>query len=119
MPEYTAVLLLLLLRLPLLQVCWDFYHAAKAGYEALGQAATEVYCQGKPNVIPSEVVKRLFELPGPASLGGWVFWDSVVQQPMQLKLPQLKDAARNLALQVKHEVVAGWLLVVKHFSFVW
>jgi hypothetical protein len=42
----------------------------------------------------------MFALPGPASLGGWQFWDSVVQQPMQLKLPQLKDAARNLDLQV-------------------
>lgn len=84
------------------KVCWDFYHAAKAGFEALGHAATEIYCQGKPAYIPMDVPAKMFELgkPSPTSLGGWQFWDCVVQQPMQLKLPQLKDAARYLGLQV-------------------
>lgn len=34
------------------------------------------------------------------SLSDWPLWDRVVQQPMSLKLPELKDAARQLGLMV-------------------
>lgn len=86
------------------QVCWDFYHAAKQGFIALAEATTGLYAPC-PDRLPD--VRRLGKgllglqnLPGPEQLGGWSFWDTAVQRPTQLKLPQLKDAARHFGLQV-------------------
>lgn len=80
-------------------MCWDFYHAAKVGFVALGQATADLHT--RPFFLElDKTADGIFSLPGPESLGGWEFWDSAVQSPAQLKLPQLKDAARHLGLQV-------------------
>jgi hypothetical protein len=43
----------------------------------------------------------LVRLPGPPNLGGWAFWDSVVQKRDGLEHEQLKDAAEALTLPVR------------------
>jgi hypothetical protein len=55
----------------------------------------------------SQLLYGVALLPGQAllcavvgCLGGWAFWAIVVQQPTSLKLPQLKDAARQLGVTV-------------------
>jgi hypothetical protein len=84
-----------------MQVCWDFYHAAKHGFIALAAATDTVQQRPPPEEYGlSKLLYGLASLPGPATLGGWAFWDSVVQQPTNLKLPQLKDAARQLGVTV-------------------
>lgn len=88
----------------LVQVCWDFYHAAKQGFIALAEATSVLYgpCPDTDYNVRrlGKGVIGLQNLPGPEQLGGWSFWDTAVQRPTQLKLPQLKDAARYFGLQV-------------------
>ncbi|KAF6261940.1 hypothetical protein COO60DRAFT_699338 [Scenedesmus sp. NREL 46B-D3] len=81
-------------------VCWDFYHAAHQGFQALAQATDSLQQHPPPQCLESKLLHGLAALPGPAALGGWAFWDSVVQQPASLKLTQLKDAARQLGVMV-------------------
>jgi hypothetical protein len=98
-------------QLLLLQVCWDFYHAAKVGFVALSDATKGLHApvhdphtnMGVP--LESRPVASLKNLPGPENLGGWSFWDTAVQRPTELKLPQLKDAARYFSLQVGGQLV--------------
>jgi hypothetical protein len=84
-----------------LQACWDFYHAARHGFQALAEATGSLQQRPPSEHVQSKALLDLAALPGPAKLGGWVFWDSVVQQPTSLKLPQLKDAARQLGVMVR------------------
>jgi hypothetical protein len=89
-------------------VCWDFYHASKSGFLALAAAAADFHSNA-PGTYYNKPTLTLLDLPGPQGLGGWRFWDQAVQNPGQLKLPALKDAARQLGLQVSG--VTGWLAV--------
>ncbi len=56
--------------------------------------------------LRAKQLEGLVSLPGPESLGGWEFWDQVVQKPGSLKLPQLKEAARQLGVMVS---CSNWL----------
>jgi hypothetical protein len=65
----------------------------------LGQSTADLHTR-PTHLSPDKAADGIFSLPGPESLGGWEFWDRVVQSPSQLKATQLKDAARQLGLQV-------------------
>lgn len=89
------------MRLCLLQVCWDFYHAAKPAFTALAEATQHLQQHlPRPGTKLNAKLRALQSLPGDASLGGWAFWDTALQSPTELKLPQLKAAAKALGLQV-------------------
>jgi hypothetical protein len=59
----------------------------------------------------SPALRPLVLLPGPATLGGWAFWDSVVQKPDGLQHEQLKSAAKALHLPVRSIGATGSLIL--------
>jgi hypothetical protein len=107
------------------QTCWDFYHASKAGFEALGEAATaggirapalarQWHHFNHRDTARESLFQRLTALhglPGPPDLGGWAFWDRVVREPDSLRATELKAAAKFLHLAVSSGAAcaAGWL----------
>ena len=61
----------------------------------------------------------LVRLPGPPNLGGWAFWDSVVQKPDGLEHEQLKDAARALIHWVRSTCATDHVLLDMTSSIAW
>lgn len=94
----------------------------QVGFVALGEATAglqQVCCRS--GAAEGKRLTALHELPGPDSLGGWPFWDSVLRNPTQLKLPQLKLAAKHLNVMVREYVageienevgVGGWCMLI-------
>lgn len=57
-----------------------------------------------------KTVKRLLLLPGPSALGGWSYWNTVVQEPDSLEHSQLVTAAKALKLSMVRsmDTINGW-----------
>jgi len=57
-----------------------------------------------------DTLSPLLLLPGPPALGGWTFWDKVVQQPDGLEHSQLETAAKALKLSMVRsmDTINGW-----------
>ncbi|GBF94251.1 hypothetical protein Rsub_06521 [Raphidocelis subcapitata] len=78
-------------------VCWDWYHAAREAFTKLADAIDQRLDQ----VVPTrEQFRRAGCEADPwASVPGaldWGVWDALVAAPAELKLPQLKEAAKAL-----------------------
>jgi hypothetical protein len=91
------------------QVSWDFYTASKHGLAILEQQAAEhvltrerCFCKDISVKCDVKTVDQLPHLPCmPAFLGwSWAQWSALLQDPLQYKVPQLKEAARQLRTPV-------------------
>ncbi|GBF96947.1 hypothetical protein Rsub_09027 [Raphidocelis subcapitata] len=80
-------------------VCWDWYHAAKQAFADLADAIDQRLEQ-----VPA-TQEQLRWGGGPSAAAawagvpgalGWGVWDALVAAPAELKLPQLKEAAKAL-----------------------
>ncbi|GBF96946.1 hypothetical protein Rsub_09026 [Raphidocelis subcapitata] len=80
-------------------VCWDWYHAAKQAFADLADAIDQRLEQ-----VPA-TREQLRWGGGPSAAAawagvpralGWGVWDALVAAPAELKLPQLKEAAKAL-----------------------
>jgi hypothetical protein len=88
------------------QVSWDFYAASKHGLATLEQQAAALkltrahvaHIITRPHVKCSvKTLERLLLLP---SSWSWAQWSALLQDPLQYKVPQLKEAAKQLKIPV-------------------
>jgi hypothetical protein len=88
------------------QVSWDFYTAAKHGVTILEQQAAaltltyETHFTRPASVKCSPQTLKQLQLLGPNSGWSWAQWSALLQDPLQYKVPQLKQAARQLSIPV-------------------
>jgi uncharacterized protein (DUF2237 family) len=88
-------------------VSWDFYTASKHGLTDLEQqaAALTLSTVGRHIIKPASVkcspqtLKQL-QLLSPNNGWSWAQWSALLQDPLQYKVPQLKQAARQLSIPV-------------------
>jgi hypothetical protein len=105
----------------LLQVCWDFYNASKHGLAVLEaqaagltmrpQDAAAISCKPASVKCSYKTLQQLSALP---AAGGWSWqqWAAFLQDPLQYKVPQLKQAAKQLGLpgnRIKAELLVSIL----------
>jgi hypothetical protein len=96
-------------------VSWDFNTASKHGLAILEQQAAALMMTRDPYFyIPRRVkcsaqtLEQLQLLPGSWS---WAQWSALLQDPLQYKVPQLKQAAKQLGIPASKATKA--VLVVK------
>jgi hypothetical protein len=91
-----------------LQVSWDFYTASKHGLAMLEQQAAELvltrercFCKDIGVKCDVKTVDQLPHLPAIMGWGwSWAQWSALLQDPLQYKVPQLKQAASQLRIPV-------------------
>jgi hypothetical protein len=93
-------------------VSWDFYTASKHGLATLEQQAAALTLtrahvadfMTRPRVKCSvRTLERLLLLP---SSWSWAQWSALLQDPLQYKVPQLKQAAKQLKIPVTNTTKA-------------
>jgi hypothetical protein len=86
------------------QVSWDFYTASKHGLATLEQQAAALTLLrphfNKPQCVKcsDRTLAQLPDLPAGADGWSWAQWSALLQDPLQYKVPQLKEAAKQLKI---------------------